>query len=123
MTRWSVSDLKEGEWSAYDLETDELVFQTCSAMDKSVSIRTTQSRFRDTMLSVDELLPFGQRYGIGQGNETEPLELTVLGEQLRISFERFSEEKAQRKKLSCAFLNMNETKSVYLSRNMTTHCP
>ena len=77
-----VSDLKEGEWSAYDLETDQLIFSDplyCDGQECIYSYHANQipelpcSRLTDFV--------FWATVWDWSGNETEPLQLTVLGEQ------------------------------------------
>ena len=77
-----VSDLKEGEWTAYDLETDELIFTDVLYCDGQECIYSYHAdQIPELPCSQLTNFAFWATVWDWSGNETDPLELTVLGEQ------------------------------------------
>lgn len=77
-----VSDLKEGEWTAYDMETGSEVFSDALYCDGQECIYSYHAEQIPTLpCSRLEDFAFWATVWDWSGNETEPLELTVLGEQ------------------------------------------
>ena len=77
-----VSDLKEGEWSAYDIESGQLIFSDplyCDGQECIYSYHAEQ--IPDLPCSRLTEFEFWAVVWDWSGNETEPLELTVIGEQ------------------------------------------
>jgi len=77
-----VSDLKEGEWTAYDIETGSEIFSDALYCDGQECIYSYHAEQIPTLpCSRLEDFAFWATVWDWSGNETEPLELTVLGEQ------------------------------------------
>ena len=77
-----VSDLKEGEWTAYDIETGSEVFSDALYCDGQECIYSYHAEQIPTLpCSRLEDFAFWATVWDWSGNETEPLELTVLGKQ------------------------------------------
>ena len=77
-----VSDLKEGEWTAYDIDTGEEVFTDALYCDGQECIYSYHAeQIPELPCSQLTEFTFWATVWDWSGNETEPLELTVLGEQ------------------------------------------
>ena len=77
-----VSDLKEGEWTAYNIETGSEIFSDALYCDGQECIYSYHAEQIPTLpCSRLEDFAFWATVWDWSGNETEPLELTVLGEQ------------------------------------------